>query len=80
MFQEYHELIDSDIADMANIANRKEAHSGLSPAGAIVGAMFNGPFIGEFVLSTWAFEAEQRSPTALDHFDTEKLFPSKESG
>jgi leucyl aminopeptidase len=40
MFQEYRELIESDIADMANIPNRKVAHSGVRPAGAIVGAMF----------------------------------------
>ncbi len=40
MFPEYHELIDSDIADMTNISNRKVAHSGVGPAGAIVGAMF----------------------------------------
>lgn len=40
MFQEYHELIDSDIADMTNIANRRMPDSGVIPAGAIVGAMF----------------------------------------
>jgi hypothetical protein len=41
---------------------------------------FNGIFIGVPVLNTWAFEAEHRLPTALDHFDMEKLFPGKESG
>lgn len=39
-FQEYRELIQSEIADMTNIANRKVAHSNVRPAGAIVGAMF----------------------------------------
>jgi leucyl aminopeptidase len=40
MFQDYHELIESEIADITNIARRKVAHSGARPAGAIVGAMF----------------------------------------
>ena len=40
MFPEYRELIESDIADVTNIANRKVIHSGVSPAGATVGAMF----------------------------------------
>ena len=39
-FSEYRELIESEIADMTNIVNRKVAHSGVNPAGAIVGAMF----------------------------------------
>jgi leucyl aminopeptidase len=39
-FQEYRELIQSEIADITNIANRKVAHSNVRPAGAIVGAMF----------------------------------------
>jgi predicted deacylase len=39
-----------------------------------------GTFIGVPVLNTWAFEAEHRLPTALDHFDMEKLFPGEESG
>ena len=46
-FQEYRELIDSEIADVANMANRKVAHSGVSPAGAIVGAMFLKEFAEE---------------------------------
>jgi predicted deacylase len=41
---------------------------------------FKGVFIGVPVLNTWAFEAEHRLPTALDHFDMEKLFPGKEFG
>jgi len=39
-----------------------------------------GSFIGIPVLNTWAFEAEHRLPTSLDHFDMEKLFPGSESG
>jgi leucyl aminopeptidase len=39
-FQEYRELIQSEIADITNIANRKVAHSNVKPAGSIVGAMF----------------------------------------
>ena len=39
-FQEYRELIQSVIADITNIANRRVAHSNARPAGAIVGAMF----------------------------------------
>jgi leucyl aminopeptidase len=39
-FQEYRELIQSEIADITNIANRKVAHSNVRPAGSIVGAMF----------------------------------------
>jgi predicted deacylase len=41
---------------------------------------FKGIFIGVPVLNTWAFEAEHRVPTALDHFDMEKQFPGQESG
>jgi leucyl aminopeptidase len=47
MFPEYRELIESEIADVANIANRKVNHSGVSPAGAIVGAMFLQEFAEE---------------------------------
>ena len=39
MFQEYQELIESEIADMTNTVNRKVAHSSVIPAGAIVAAM-----------------------------------------
>ena len=39
-FQDYRELIESEIADITNIARRKVAHSNAKPAGTIVGAMF----------------------------------------
>jgi hypothetical protein len=39
-----------------------------------------GLFIGVPVLNTWAFEAEHRLPSLLDHFDMERLFPGKEFG
>jgi leucyl aminopeptidase len=39
-FHEYRELIESGIADMRNMANRKADHINVVPAGAIVGAMF----------------------------------------
>jgi len=39
-FPEYRDLIESDIADITNIANRRVIHSNARPAGAIVGAMF----------------------------------------
>ena len=39
-FQDYRELIESEIADITNIARRKVAHSNVRPAGTIVGAMF----------------------------------------
>lgn len=47
MFPEYRELIESEIADVTNIANRKVGHSGVSPAGATVGAMFLREFAEE---------------------------------
>jgi len=46
-FPEYRELIESEIADIANMANRNVAHSGVNPAGAIVGAMFLKEFVGD---------------------------------
>jgi leucyl aminopeptidase len=39
-FHEYRELIESGIADMRNMADRKADHINVVPAGAIVGAMF----------------------------------------
>jgi leucyl aminopeptidase len=45
-FPEYRELIESEIADMTNVTNRSVAHSGVNPAGAIVGAMFLKEFVG----------------------------------
>jgi leucyl aminopeptidase len=39
-FQDYRELIESEIADITNIARRRVAHSNARPAGTIVGAMF----------------------------------------
>ena len=45
-FPEYRELIESEIADVANIVNRNVGHSGVNPAGAIVGAMFLREFVG----------------------------------
>jgi leucyl aminopeptidase len=51
MFPEYRELVESEIADVANMANRQVTHSGVSPAGAIVGAMF----LNEFAeMTSWA--------------------------
>jgi leucyl aminopeptidase len=47
MFPEYRELIESEIADVMNSANRKVGHSGVNPAGAIVGAMFLKEFAEE---------------------------------
>ena len=47
MFPEYRELIDSEIADMTNIASRKIGHSGVKPAGATVGGMFLKEFAEE---------------------------------
>jgi leucyl aminopeptidase len=50
-FPEYGDLIESEIADITNIANRQVAHSNVRPAGAIVGAMF----LKEFAEDTsWA--------------------------
>jgi len=46
-FPEYRELIESEIADIANMANRSVTHSGVNPAGAIVGAMFLKEFVGD---------------------------------
>jgi leucyl aminopeptidase len=45
-FPEYRELIESEIADVSNMVNRSVAHSGVNPAGAIVGAMFLKEFVG----------------------------------
>ena len=39
-----------------------------------------GTFIGVPILSTWAFEAENRLPTMFDHFDIEQLFPGEPDG
>lgn len=50
-FPEYRELIESEIADLSNMVNRKVAHSGVSPAGAIVGAMFLKEFVDD---ACWA--------------------------
>lgn len=47
VFPEYRELIESEIADMTNIANRKVGHSGVNPAGATVGGMFLKEFAEE---------------------------------
>lgn len=47
MFREYRELIESEIADVTNIANRKVVHSNVKPAGAIVGATFLREFAGD---------------------------------
>ncbi|MGA2785187.1 MAG: leucyl aminopeptidase [Candidatus Bathyarchaeia archaeon] len=50
-FPEYRDLIESEIADMTNSANRKVAHGSAKPAGAIVGAML----LREFAENTpWA--------------------------
>jgi leucyl aminopeptidase len=43
-FREYRELIESGIADMRNMSNRKADHVNVAPAGAIVGAMLLGEF------------------------------------
>jgi leucyl aminopeptidase len=45
-FPEYRELIDSEIADVANQVNRSVVHSGVNPAGPIVAAMFLKEFVG----------------------------------
>jgi leucyl aminopeptidase len=45
MWQEYHDMVKSDIADVKNLAGR--------PAGSITAATFLAAFAGDFPLPTW---------------------------
>jgi predicted deacylase len=42
--------------------------------------MLKGTLIGVPVINTWAFEAEHRVPTLLDHFDLARQFPGDPDG
>lgn len=42
--------------------------------------VLKGTFVGVPVINTWAFEAEHRVPTLLDHFDLARQFPGDPDG